>query len=70
MVLKNTPISTKRIIIFVASPITEDNETMESLAKKMRKNNICVDTVDLSQIKDNEAKIELFHNTVNKDSSS
>ncbi|KAJ1679812.1 proteasome regulatory particle base subunit rpn10 [Spiromyces aspiralis] len=70
MVLKNTPISSKRIIVFVASPITEDSSMVESLAKKMRKNNICVDIVDLSQIEENKDKIDLFHEAVNKDSTS
>ncbi|KAJ1915078.1 proteasome regulatory particle base subunit rpn10 [Mycoemilia scoparia] len=70
MVLKNTPISSKRVIVFISGPLTEDEITIESVAKKMRKNNICVDLVDLSGIKENERKVELFHNTVNKDQTS
>lgn len=37
----------QRIIVFVASPIVEDEKTLEKVAKGLKKNNLNVDVINL-----------------------
>lgn len=37
----------QRIIVFVASPIVEDEKTLEKVAKSLKKNNLNVDVINL-----------------------
>ncbi|KAL4492368.1 hypothetical protein ABPG72_005503 [Tetrahymena utriculariae] len=61
----------QRIIVFVASPIVEDEKTLERVAKQLKKNNVSVDIVNLCQSGDNQiGKLEKFIQTVNQSDTS
>lgn len=55
----------QRIIVFVASPITDQSSDLVKLAKKMKKNNVAVDFVSFGQEGDNTDKLERFIDQVN-----
>lgn len=58
----------QRIIAFVSSPIEEDVESLVSLAKKLKKNNIAVDVINFGeQNEEHLAKLQKFVDTVKKD---
>ncbi|KAI5969456.1 RPN10 [Candida margitis] len=60
----------QRIIIFVGSPIKEEDKELEKLAKKMKKNNVAVDIINFGEENVNTSKLEKFHSTVNNHDSS
>jgi 26S proteasome regulatory subunit N10 len=61
----------QRIIVFVASPVAEDEETLVKLGKKLKKNNVAVDIIAFGSEGDmNEKKLEAFINTVNSSDNS
>ncbi|EAR85404.1 ubiquitin interaction motif protein (macronuclear) [Tetrahymena thermophila SB210] len=61
----------QRIIVFVASPIVEDEKTLERVAKQLKKNNVSVDIVNLCQSGVNQIeKLDKFIQTVNSGDSS
>jgi 26S proteasome regulatory subunit N10 len=61
----------QRIIVFVASPVAEDEETLVKLGKKLKKNNVAVDIIAFGSEGDmNEKKLESFINTVNSSDNS
>ncbi|KTW28375.1 hypothetical protein T552_01636 [Pneumocystis carinii B80] len=61
----------QRIIVFVGSPVTEDEKTLVKLAKKMKKNNVSVDFVYFGEICDeNTAKLNAFIEAINSDNNS
>lgn len=56
----------QRIIVFVCSPIEEDESDLVKLAKKMKKNNVSVDFVLFGDVEDdtNERKLKAFNDAV------
>eukprot|EP00049_Salpingoeca_infusionum_P018001 m.355331 g.355331 ORF g.355331 m.355331 type:complete len:410 (+) comp17222_c0_seq1:214-1443(+) len=60
----------KRIVAFVASPITAEETELVSLAKKLKKSNVNVDIVSFGESDENQAKLEAFINAVNKSNES
>ncbi|KAI9888643.1 MAG: hypothetical protein M1814_006583 [Vezdaea aestivalis] len=55
----------QRIIVFVCSPITEDEKTLTTLAKKMKKNKVSIDFVVFGDLEsDNTKKLEAFSQNV------
>lgn len=56
----------QRIIVFVGSPIAEDEKTLVKLAKKMKKNNVAIDFINFGELDtDNTTKLQAFVDTVN-----
>ncbi|PWW79187.1 hypothetical protein C7212DRAFT_272646 [Tuber magnatum] len=56
----------QRIIVFVGSPIVEDEKTLVKLAKKMKKNNVAIDFVNFGEIEtDNTTKLQAFVDAIN-----
>lgn len=55
----------QRIIVFVGSPVEEDEKTLVKLAKKLKKNNIAVDVVNFGEEAENTTKLEAFVAAVN-----
>ncbi|KAJ3226097.1 hypothetical protein HK099_005566 [Clydaea vesicula] len=60
----------QRIIIFVASPIDQDKETLIKLAKKLKKNNVGIDVVNFGEEDLNTEKLESFIEAVNNSDNS
>ncbi|KAF2460054.1 hypothetical protein BDY21DRAFT_281259 [Lineolata rhizophorae] len=55
----------ERIIVFVCSPIAEDEKSLVKLAKRMKKNNISVDIIAFGELSDeNVRKLEAFNENV------
>jgi 26S proteasome regulatory subunit N10 len=54
----------QRIIVFVSSPIAENEDELVKLGKKLKKNNVSVDVIDFGG-DDNSLKLEAFINAVN-----
>lgn len=50
----------QRIIVFVCSPIVEDEATLVKLAKKMKKNSVAVDFVNFGEEAENTPKLSAF----------
>ncbi|KAK7205316.1 hypothetical protein BZA70DRAFT_227961, partial [Myxozyma melibiosi] len=50
----------QRVIVFVGSPVTEDEKDLIKLAKKMKKNNIAVDFINFGEDAENVDKLEKF----------
>lgn len=55
----------QRVVVFVASPVDEDERALVKLAKKLKKNNIAVDVVNFGQEQENAGKLEAFIEAVN-----
>ncbi|KAF9430376.1 hypothetical protein BGZ76_000859 [Entomortierella beljakovae] len=60
----------QRIIVFVGSPIEEDEKTLVKLAKKLKKNNIAVDVINFGEEAENTTKLEAFVAAVNNNDNS
>ncbi|KAI5813103.1 hypothetical protein BZA77DRAFT_358449 [Pyronema omphalodes] len=61
----------QRIIVFVGSPIAEDEKTLVKLAKKMKKNNVAVDFVNFGEVEsDNTQKLQAFIEAINSNDNS
>ncbi|ORY46065.1 hypothetical protein BCR33DRAFT_716074 [Rhizoclosmatium globosum] len=60
----------QRIIVFVGSPLPEDEKSLVKLGKKLKKNNIAVDIVNFGEDQENTAKLEAFINAVNSSDNS
>ncbi|KAI1770896.1 hypothetical protein F4818DRAFT_224956 [Hypoxylon cercidicola] len=56
----------QRIIVFVCSPVADDEKKLVSLAKKMKKGNIDIDFVLFGDLDEDDVqkKLEAFNNTV------
>ncbi|KAI9698337.1 MAG: hypothetical protein M1820_007499 [Bogoriella megaspora] len=55
----------QRIIVFTCSPIAEDEKAMEKLAKRMKKNNICIDFIAFGDLSDDTTKkLETFNDNI------
>ncbi|KAJ3397679.1 26S proteasome non-ATPase regulatory subunit 4, partial [Chytridiales sp. JEL 0842] len=55
----------QRIIVFVGSPLEEEEKDLVKLGKKLKKNNVAVDVINFGEESDNTAKLEAFINAVN-----
>ncbi|KAJ3096949.1 hypothetical protein HDU97_005424 [Phlyctochytrium planicorne] len=55
----------QRIIVFVGSPLEEDEKDLVKLGKKLKKNNVAVDVINFGEDEENTAKLEAFINAVN-----
>ncbi|KAF8941527.1 hypothetical protein BGZ58_006930 [Dissophora ornata] len=60
----------QRIIVFVGSPVEEDEKTLVKLAKKLKKNSIAVDVVNFGEEAENTTKLEAFVTAVNNNDNS
>ncbi|KAF9141968.1 hypothetical protein BG015_001082, partial [Linnemannia schmuckeri] len=60
----------QRIIVFVGSPVEEDEKTLVKLAKKLKKNNIAVDVINFGEEAENTTKLEAFVAAVNNNDNS
>ncbi|KAI0391156.1 von Willebrand factor type A domain-containing protein [Xylariaceae sp. FL0594] len=56
----------QRIVVFVCSPVSDDEKSLVSLAKKMKKGNIDIDLVLFGDLDDdeNQKKLQAFHNVI------
>eukprot|EP00514_Thraustochytrium_sp_LLF1b_P003869 CAMPEP_0184526366 /NCGR_PEP_ID=MMETSP0198_2-20121128/10616_1 /TAXON_ID=1112570 /ORGANISM="Thraustochytrium sp., Strain LLF1b" /LENGTH=378 /DNA_ID=CAMNT_0026917933 /DNA_START=206 /DNA_END=1342 /DNA_ORIENTATION=+ len=60
----------QRIVVFVGSPIDVDEKKLVKIAKQLKKANVAVDIVSMGEQEQNEAKLEAFHEAVNKNNNS
>ena len=60
----------QRIVVFVGSPITEDEKDLVKLGKKLKKNSVAVDIVNFGEEAENTPKLEALLNAVNSDDNS
>jgi len=60
----------QRIIVFVGSPVSEDEKTLVKLGKKLKKNNIAIDLINFGEEEVNTQKLEAFINAVNNSDNS
>lgn len=60
----------QRVIVFVGSPITADQDSLVRLAKRLKKNNIAVDIVNFGEEAENTEKLEAFIAAVNNNDNS
>ncbi|KAG0039084.1 hypothetical protein BGZ82_009782 [Podila clonocystis] len=60
----------QRIIVFVGSPVEEDEKTLVKLAKKLKKNNIAVDVINFGEETENTTRLEAFVAAVNNNDNS
>lgn len=55
----------QRIIVFVGSPITDDEQSLVKLARKMKKNSIAVDFINFGEENENTTKLDAFIQAIN-----
>lgn len=60
----------QRIVVFVCSPLDADTEALVRLGKKLKKNSVAVDVVDVGLESDNAGKIDAFIEAVNSNENS
>lgn len=62
----------QRIIVFVCSPVADDEKSLISLAKKMKKSNLDIDFVLFGDLDDDDVqkKLEAFNNVLKSSESS
>ncbi|KAJ3250641.1 hypothetical protein HDU77_006469 [Chytriomyces hyalinus] len=60
----------QRIIVFVGSPIPEDEKSLVKLGKKLKKNNIALDVINFGEDAVNTPKLEALINAVNSSDNS
>lgn len=60
----------QRIIVFVGSPVQEDEATLVKLGKKLKKNSVAIDIINFGEEAENAAKLEALLNAVNSDDNS
>lgn len=60
----------QRVIVFVGSPIKEDEAMLVKLGKKLKKNSVAVDIVNFGEEVENTPKLEALLNAVNSDDNS
>lgn len=60
----------QRIVVFVSSPIAADLEALARLGKKLKKNNVAVDVVNIGLEGENKEKIDAFMAAVNSNDNS
>lgn len=55
----------QRVIVFVGSPLEEDEKSLVKLGKKLKKNNVAVDVINFGEETENTARLEAFISAVN-----
>ncbi|KAJ3180208.1 hypothetical protein HDU87_002085 [Geranomyces variabilis] len=60
----------QRIIVFVGSPLQEDEKALVRLGKKLKKNNVAVDVINFGEEVENTTKLEAFIAAVNSSENS
>jgi 26S proteasome regulatory subunit N10 len=55
----------QRIVVLVASPISDDLDSLVKVGKKLKKNNVAVDVVSFGEVDDNMEKLNAFIDAVN-----
>ncbi|KAG7882788.1 hypothetical protein KL938_003211 [Ogataea parapolymorpha] len=60
----------QRVIVFVGSPITENEADLDKLAKRLKKNGISIDFINFGEQQINTEKLERFISLVNSNDSS
>jgi 26S proteasome regulatory subunit N10 len=60
----------QRIIIFVGSPLNEDQKDLVKLGMKLKKNDVAVDVINFGETAENQEKLEAFIGAVNKNENS
>ena len=60
----------QRIIIFVGSPLKEEQNELVKLGKKLKKNDVAVDIINFGETAENQEKLEAFIGAVNKNENS
>jgi 26S proteasome regulatory subunit N10 len=60
----------QRIVIFIGSPIFENQKDLVKIGKNLKKNNVAVDVVDFASLADNTAKMQAFVEAVNSNNNS
>jgi len=60
----------QRIIVFVGSPVKEDEASLVKLGKKLKKNSVAMDIINFGEEAENAAKLEALLNAVNSDDNS
>lgn len=60
----------QRVIVFVGSPIKEEEAALVKLGKKLKKNSVAVDIVNFGEETENTQKLEALLNAVNSDDNS
>lgn len=59
-----------RVVAFVGSPITSDDECLDTLAKKLKSEEVSIDFINFGEEQLNTTKLEKFINTVNNNDTS
>ncbi|OUS42182.1 hypothetical protein BE221DRAFT_3439 [Ostreococcus tauri] len=59
-----------RIVMFIGSPISAEEEELRAVGKKLRKCNVAVDVVSFGDVEANKPKLEAFMSSVNKNNNS
>jgi len=67
---KRNPNQSLRIIIFVGSPIYDEESDLVKIAEILRKNKINVDIVSFGETEMNDSKLDLFFTTLNNNDNS
>ena len=60
----------QRIIVFVGSPVQEEEAALVKLGKKLKKNSVAMDIINFGEEAENAAKLEALLNAVNSDDNS
>lgn len=60
----------QRIIAFIGSPVLEETKTLTKIGKQLAKNNIAVSVIMLGELEENEEKMRVFVEQVNKSDNS
>ncbi|KAJ3159006.1 hypothetical protein HDU86_002175 [Geranomyces michiganensis] len=60
----------QRIIVFVGSPLQEEEKALVRLGKKLKKNNVAVDVINFGEEAENTTKLEAFIAAVNSSENS
>lgn len=54
-----------RIVVFVGSPVLDDEKELIKLAKRLKKENVSADIINFGEDKDNTDRLTTFINTLN-----
>lgn len=60
----------QRILVFVGSPIPDEEADLVRLGKKLKKNNVAVDVVNFGETEENMSKLNAFIESVNSSENS
>ena len=55
----------QRIIIFIGSPLQEDSQSLQKVAKQLKKNNVSIDVINIGEIESNADLLAEFIKVAN-----